>query len=159
MNRITKGLVGLALLVTLAGCSPKEAELAKEYKEDNTVSSGNILEKETTTNIVQISDIRDKVVACHYYSGLNGYQSYNMAHDYEFVVIKDPTGEKVLIYPYAMYVFRKPAKVTFRPLTEGKISSEDFCTLYVSSSSTAEPDLYSIKADGIITKDGIKYEE
>jgi hypothetical protein len=170
MNRITKGLVGLALLVTVAGCSYKQGSQAKEYNnievnnditasKDKKESLDKVIGSITTTNTVQILDVRDKNLFCHPCDPDTGKcdGDVGIIHDYEIIAIQQPDGEKVLIYPYTKFIFKRTAKISYKTLPTGRITSEQFCKLYIANELFAGPDNYEIEADGIITKDGIQY--
>ncbi len=95
---------------------------------------------------------------------VNGQSAVN--HDFVYLLCVRPDRELTLIYPHPKMIKKGIANVQYKPIDGGSISQEEFLRNFVllyriarQNSEKVHTDTFPIEADGIIIKDGIKYNQ
>lgn len=153
----TKIAAGLAALIigasAVTGCMPSSpGKLSGEYGS----------KPEMNQSIEQVSELEGKILKVQpsnftyiRWRGSNCSTSSN--HEFEYVIVQDKNGvNHTLIYPYSKAILEGDATVKYRSLNSGMIDVETFIDNFIIQEYDTD-DNFTIEAEGIITKDGIKY--
>ena len=146
-----KAAAGLAALVlgmgALAGCDNKPAA----------GSSNQAAVQERTLELEgRIVKVQPSAVT---YIGENTFAGRASNHEFEYVMVKGKGNDvHTLIYPHSKAILEADASITYKPIEQGRIEAKDFVTGFVTSCYGTD-DNFTIEAEGIITRDGIRYKQ
>ncbi|MBM3200577.1 hypothetical protein FJZ53_06580 [Candidatus Woesearchaeota archaeon] len=153
-TKIAAGLTALMLGAgTLTGCFPSTP--GKHSGEYNS-------KPEITQSVEQISELEGKIIKVQpsnltYVRWRGSNTSTASNHEFEYVIVQDKNGTKhTLIYPYSKAILETEATLKYRSLNSGGIDVETFIDNFIVQEYDTD-DNFVIEAEGIITKDGIKY--
>jgi hypothetical protein len=167
-----KGAATLAaILFAIAGCDdnntqnpaapPATPNYASEYQSPSSQPAPKVQEMEGKIEKVQPGHVSYVGVWDTYNNGCdNGYGARSSSnHEFEYVFMTTEDGKHhVLVFPYSRGIMEHKAQVKFRELPNGRISVDDFIKAYMSPNYYTD-DHFDITAEGVITGDGIQYQE
>ena len=149
----TLSTIVLAAALSLGGCRGDPTPEKANYLDYNlsTVSNSTLTGKIVKVQPSSVSFIGE--LRGNGYWGAYGSEN----HEFEYVVMKDKNNHThTLIYPRSHAILEENAIINYIPIAGEIISSDDFIKRYIKGDYTTD-DNVPICAEGIITRDGIKY--
>lgn len=155
MKRFTK-LLGLgAIILALNGCEgePRVPNYSNGYSSKQTT---NPISEKTSTLEGRIVNVSKGSIPFK----KGDYSDTNANHEFEYVTVFSPIDGRhhILIYPYSKEFLEKYANIEFRPLENGEIYYETFIDAFLGKNYDGFVNM-PLEAEGIITKNGVKYLE
>lgn len=147
----TLGALALGIGLT-AGCTNSTpGTLANEYS----------AKPEMTQNMEQISELEGKILKVQpstiSFTKWLGNATTASNHEFEYMIVESKDKKiHTLIYPYSKAILEREATIKYRPLSSGMIDSETFIDTFLIKEYYTNDNIV-IEAEGIITKDGIRY--
>lgn len=87
----------------------------------------------------------------------DSHYAYGLPYTIEFVKVSNMNGKKTLIYPSANPIEPGNVDITYWPIKDGKINSDELVKIVESSDYVTTMPIITLHADGMIVPDSIVY--
>jgi len=155
---VLAGTLALTGLSFVAGCGkeqPTQPTARDEYFNQFSTLQQTEKQSQLEGKIVKVQPSHLSFGKSYHTYGYNIVISSN--HEFEYVMVEGKDGKlTTLIYPYSKAILERDATINYKPLPSKSIQSWEFISEFMSRKYVTD-DNFVIKADGIITADGIKY--